>query len=207
MFLALVIRISSKWIGNRRKTSSDSTYAPAPVAATIEPPLEPPTVKWLLQHRDQNKAQTIGDTPLASLYRMFEFIVTANTIGLRNEIESFFNHPSWAVSAIPDPNDADPARYAILSVIPHFLMMAFNRLIERGLPRGSPAILSDEDSEEMQSQQVVLEELPPWTARVAKLSETLVIPDVNNETPPEEDRSRHFLNMNIISAEPHVLFI
>ena len=138
---------------------------------------------------------------------MFEFIVTANTIGLRNEIESFFNHPSWAVSAILDPNDADPARYAILSVIPHFLMMAFNRLIERGLPRGSPAILSDEDLEEMQSQQVVLEELPPWTARVAKLSETLVIPDVNNETPPEEDRSRHFLNMNIISAEPHVLFV
>lgn len=82
--------------------------------------------------------------------------------------------------------------------------MAFNRLIERGLPRGSPAILSDEDLEEMQSQQVVLEELSPWTARVGKLSET---PDVNNETPPEEDRSRHFLNMNIISAEPHVLFV
>ena len=138
---------------------------------------------------------------------MFEFIVTANTIGLRNEIESFFNHPSWAVSSIPDPNDADPARYAILSVIPHFLMIAFNRLIERGLPRGSPAILSDEDLEEMQSQQVVLEELPPWTARVAKLSKTLVIPDVNDETPPKEDRSRHFLNMNIISAEPHILFV
>ena len=138
---------------------------------------------------------------------MFEFIVTANTIGLRNEIESFFNHPSWAVSAIPDPNDADPARYAILSVIPHFLMIAFNRLIERGLPRGSPAILSDEDLEEMQSQQVVLEELPPWTARVAKLSKTLVIPDVNDEKPPKENRSRHFLKMNIISAEPHILFV
>jgi hypothetical protein len=138
---------------------------------------------------------------------MFEFIVTSNTIGLRNEIESFFNHSSWAVSAIPDPNDADPVRYAILSVIPHYLVMAFNRLIERGLPRDSPAILSDEDLEELQSRPVVLEELPPWTASVAKLNETLVIPDIDNETPREEERSPLFLNMNIIAAAPHVLFV
>ena len=49
--------------------------------------------------------------------------------------------------------------------------------------------------------------LPPWTASVAKLDETLLIPDINNETPGEEERSPHFLNMNIIAAAPHVLFV
>ena len=185
-----------KWIGIRGKPSRDSACAS----------LNPPTVEWLLQHRDQTKAQTIGDTPLASLYRMFEFIVTENTTGLRGEIQSFFNHSSWPVSTIPDPNDADPDRYAILSVIPQFLVLAFNRLIEKGLPRGSPPILSNEDIDELRSRPVVLEELPPWTARVTKLDKTLVIPDMDGKTPREEERSPHFLNLNIIAAAPHVLF-
>src|SRR5215469_5296298 len=96
--------------------------------------------------------------------------------------------------------------HAILTVIPHFLVLAFNRLIEKGLPRGSPAILSNEDIEELRSRPVVLEELPLWTACVAKLDESLVIPDMDGETPHEEERSPHFLNMNIIAAAPHVLF-
>jgi len=186
------------WARNWRKT---------PAARTANSPPNPPTVEWLLQNRRQDQALTKGDTPLASLYRMFEFIVVENTIGLRNEIESFFNHPSWAVSAIPDPKDAGPERYAILAVTPQFLVIAFNRLIERGLPRGSPAILSSEDLEQLQFRPVVLEELPPWTAQVPKLSKTLVIPDLNNEIPPEEERSPHLLKMNIICAQPHILFV
>ncbi|KAI1073456.1 hypothetical protein F5B20DRAFT_514219 [Whalleya microplaca] len=173
-------------------------------------PDSPPTVGWLLQNRAaraNKSALTKGRTPTASLYRMYEYLVLDFTIGLRTEIEFFFNQPSWAVAAITDPEDPDPERYAILSVLPHYLVKAFNRLIERGLPRGSPAIIAgDEVEDELRARPVVLEEEPKWTAKVPRLSETLTIPDPSDGT-PEEYRSERFLSMNIIAEEPHVLFV
>ncbi|CAI6332982.1 unnamed protein product [Periconia digitata] len=180
----------------------NSLVNPAP-----KPPL-PPTIEWLLSHRQQRRAQTAGETPLASLYRMYEYIVLGYNAGLRTEIEWFFNHPSWAVAAIPDPKDSDPARYAILSVIPHFLTGAFNRLIERGLPRGSPAIIcGDEAEEELKSKAVVLESAPAWVAHVPKLSEELIIPNSDGGVPEKQIRSPQFLAMNIVVSQPHTLFV
>ncbi|CAO2657054.1 Nn.00g058570.m01.CDS01 [Neocucurbitaria sp. VM-36] len=168
----------------------------------------PPTVEWLLAHRQQQRAQTAGETPLASLYRMYEYIVLGYNAGLRTEIEWFFNHPSWAVAAIPDPKDRDPARYAILSVIPQFLTRAFNRLIEKGLPRGSPAIIcGDEAEEELKSKAVVLESLPSWVANVPKLMQELVIPNADGSIPEKRDWSPQFLAKNIVVSQPHTLFV
>lgn len=171
-------------------------------------PPEPRAIEWLLAHRNRQDIHTTGETPTASLYRMYEYIVISYNIGLRTEIEWFFNHPDWAVSAIPDPKDPDPARYAILAVIPHFLVAAFNRLIEKGLPRGSPAIIiGDDELDELQSKRVVLEELPSWVTKVPKLSETLVIPNADNNPPDEQHRSHRFFDMNIVVSEPHVMFV
>jgi hypothetical protein len=78
---------------------------------------------------------------------MYEYLVVGFTQGLRTEIEFFFNQATWAVSEILDPADSDPARYAILSVLPSYLVIAFNRLIQRGLPRGSPAIIAGDEME------------------------------------------------------------
>ncbi|SPQ27449.1 a14003f9-e6b6-41dc-af9e-575aa099f14d [Thermothielavioides terrestris] len=171
----------------------------------------PPTVAWLLAHRDEcsgERARTKGATPTASLYRMYEYLVLGYITGLRTEIEYFFNQPSWAVSAIPDPEDPDPARYAILAVLPYYLVIAFNRLIERGLPRGSPAIIAGAAAEEeLRAREVVLEQEPPWAAKVPPLPNALTIPDGSNREPEEETRSRRFLDMNIIVEEPHVLFV
>lgn len=167
----------------------------------------PPSVEWLLQHRDQHSASTTGETPIASLYRMYEYIVLGYNTGLRTEIEWFFDHPDWAVSAIPNPNDTDPARYAILAVIPHFMCAAFNRLIERGLPRGSPAVFDDEEEEELRLRPIILEELPSWVANVPKLTNTLTIPDVDGSVPDAEGRSHQFLVMNIVVQQPHVMFV
>jgi len=168
----------------------------------------PPTVEWLLAHRQQRRAQTDGETPLASIYRMYEYIVLDYNAGLRTEIEWFFNHPSWAVTSIPDPKDPDPARYAILAVIPHFMVAAFNRLIERGLPRGSPAIISgDEEEEELKSKPVMLESLPSWVANVPKLPETLIIPNADGSTPEKGVCSPQFLSLNIVVHQPHTLFV
>lgn len=50
---------------------------------------------------------------------------------------------------IPDPKDtADPERYAVVAVLPFYLVMAFNRLIERGLPRNCPGIITSLEMEE-----------------------------------------------------------
>ncbi|KAL2016830.1 hypothetical protein VTK56DRAFT_2953 [Thermocarpiscus australiensis] len=171
----------------------------------------PPTVAWLLAHRDEcsgKRAQTKGATPTASLYRMSEYLVLGYITGLRTEIEYFLNQPSWAVSAIPDPVDPDPERYAILAVLPYYLVTAFNRLIERGLPRGSPAIIAGAAAEEeLRAREVVLEQEPSWAAKVPALSNALTIPDRSNKEPKEDTRSKRFLDMNIIVEEPHVLFV
>ena len=169
----------------------------------------PPPVDWLLSHRsDKPRAQTLGRTPIASLYRMYEYIVLHYNTGLRTEIEWFFNQKTWAVADIPDPADPDPARYAILAVIPQFMIVAYNRLIELGLPRGSPAIIRDYEHEmELKAQPVVLETLPAWATRVPRLKTTLLIPDGKGNEPEDEYKSPQFRAMNIIVQQPHVLFV
>jgi hypothetical protein len=139
---------------------------------------------------------------------MYEYIVLDFNSGLRTEIEFFFNQTSWAVAAIPDPQDPDPQRYAILSVLPFYLVKAFNRLIKRGLPRGSPAIIAGDDAEsELRSRPVVLEEEPAWAAKVPALTEQLWIPGPSGEEPGEESRSSAFFSKNILVEEPHILLV
>ncbi|KAJ8130564.1 hypothetical protein O1611_g3066 [Lasiodiplodia mahajangana] len=139
---------------------------------------------------------------------MYEYLVVGFIIGLRSEIEFFFNQPSWAVSAIPDPEDSDPQRYAILSVLPYYLCKAFNRLIERGLPRGSPAIIAgDEIERELRARPIVLEQEPEWASKVPSLTQTLVIPKRGGEDPREKYISERFRSKNILVEEPHVLFV
>jgi hypothetical protein len=170
----------------------------------------PPDPAWFLDHRAERVgkiALTRGATPTASLYRMYEYLVVGYNTGLRTEIEFFFNHPSWAVAAIPDPAEPDPARYAILAALPHYLVRAFNRLIQRGLPRGSPAIIGPKEEEELRSRPIILEEEPPWAAKVPALAQTLVIPDPDGNEPGEDCRSFRLLEMNIVAEEPHVLFV
>lgn len=123
-------------------------------------------------------------------------------------MEIFFNTPSWALSAIPDPKDPDPERYAMLAVLPYYLVVAFNRLIERGLPRGSPAIITSVAVEqELKSRKIVLEEVPSWTTQVSPLQQTLVIPNTLDQEPEEEFRSEQFLAKNIVIETTHVLFV
>lgn len=176
-----------------------------------QPLQRPHDVAWLLAHRDERMGQTAltqGATPTASLYRMYEYLVVGYIVGLRTEIEYFFNQPSWAVSAIPDPGDPDPKRYAILAVLPYYLVTAFNRLIERGLPRGSPAIIAGDAAEDaLKRRKVVLEKEPSWVTKVPPLPQPLVIPDQSNKAPEAAARGQRFSKMNIIAEEPHILFV
>ncbi|KAH7188880.1 uncharacterized protein B0J16DRAFT_318526 [Fusarium flagelliforme] len=169
-----------------------------------------PSATWLLEHRYQRHgkpASTKGRTPNASLYRMYEYLVVGYTVGLRSEIEYFFNQPTWSVESIPDPEDADAARYAILAILTHYLVKAFNRLIERGLSRGCPAIIDTDTKAKLRSQEVVLKQQPSWVKFVRRLDEPFTIPNASGETPVDSALSVEFLAMNIIIAEPHVAFV
>lgn len=156
-----------------------------------------PMVKCLLAYRQQQCAQTDGEIPLASIYRMYQYIVLGSNLGLRTEIERFFNHPNWAVANIPNPEDPDPARYAILSVIQYFLVAEFNRLIEKSLPRGSPLIICS-DKEELRPRPIVPESLPSRVASVSKLPKTLIIPNTDSGVPKAGCYNPQFLSLNII---------
>lgn len=138
---------------------------------------------------------------------MYEYLVAGFANRLRSEIEFFFNKPSWAVADIPDPNDPDPEQYAVLAVLTFYIATAFNRLIERGLPRDSPFIISTAMEDELKGRPVVLEKEPNWIASVQKLEGTLIIPNVAGHIPEEESRSSRFRELNIIAEEPHVLFV
>jgi hypothetical protein len=166
-----------------------------------------PSVRWLLSHREQRKARTGGEDPLASLYRMYEYIVLDYNTGLRTEIEWFWNHPTWGVNEIPNPNDPDPQRAAILAVIPKFMIMAYNRLIEMGLQRDSPAIITEEMEAEMKSRPKSLEEVPAWTLTVRPLKKTLTIPPSDGLVVEERYQSPEFRMMNVICTQPDVFFV
>ena len=138
------------------------------------------------------------DNLLSSLYRLYFFITTDDTIGLRNELEFFFNKAEWAVNEIPDPQDTNPQRYAILAVMPALMVRAFNRLISKGLPRNAPAII--DDFEALAEQPRVLEEVPAWVHKVPKLDTPLSIPnekDVFVEGPEDPSACREFLEKGI----------
>lgn len=168
-------------------------------------------MEWLLRNRHRlngQRARTQGRSPSASLYRMYEYFVVGYNTGLRSEIEFFYNQPTWHVSALPDPEDPDPQRYAILAALPHYLVIAFNRLAERGLPRGSPAIITGiEEEDKLRAQEVKLETEPEWTKHVPRLEKALVIPSDTGMEPDADVQSRRLLDLNIVAEEPHVLFV
>lgn len=172
------------------------------------------SVEWLLAHRQRDmRAQMLHqsrqrkpreDTPTTPLYRIYVDIVDDFTVELRHGIEYFFNRVNWRVADTPDPKDPDPQRYAILSVIPHLLVPAFNRLIERRLARDAPAIIMD--FEELAARPRILEEVPDWCARVPALKETLTIPNEDGEVLTDKDDPRaspEFLVKNIPAFKHH----
>ncbi|KAF5654487.1 hypothetical protein FCIRC_13970 [Fusarium circinatum] len=139
---------------------------------------------------------------------MYEYLVVGYTVGLRSEIEYFFNQSTWSVKAIPDPEVPDPACYAIIAVLTHYLAVTFSRLINRGLPWCCSAIIASAEAEaELLARKVVLEVQPPWAKAVRRLDEPITIPASSSEKPEDRFRSAEFLAVNIIAAEPHVAFV
>ena len=112
------------------------------------------------------------------------------------------------MNAIPDPEDIDAQRYAILAVLTALMCRAFNRLIEKGLPRDAPPIVSDWDA--LAAQPRIPEEMPQWDKEVPKLSTRLDIPDEKDvflDGPDDPKACKEFLEKNILIEEPHIYFV
>lgn len=196
---------AAKWWPTVSKALGRKPTRPNP--SVRESPEQPPTVDWLLCQRGTPWIPDCKETPLACLYRMYEATVLDDNIYLRNEIEYFFNHAKWKVCDIQDPKDPDPIRYAILAVLPEFLVIAFNRLIEKGLPREAPSIISNDTWDDLAAQPNVLETVPDWAQAVPPLKEMFIILDEKGHTPADKIRSKQFLEKNIICVQPHILFV
>lgn len=131
----------------------------------------------------------IRDTSLCSLYRLYEDLCSNDLIMMGYECEYFFfhNEHSWWLSQIPDPNDTDPIRYAILASMVEALVDAFNWRLELGLRR-------DKSMDESMERAINFkrEKVPIWTAAVKPLTETLDLNKLDQGNP-----SRFFLTRNI----------
>ncbi|KAK1767022.1 hypothetical protein QBC33DRAFT_74852 [Phialemonium atrogriseum] len=154
------------------------------------------------------------DTPLYSLYRLYEWIMVDHTINMRNELEMFWWN-RWPVSSIPDPGEqADSERYAVLACIPALLIESFNDRIEKGLRREEPhSILSLEEHLQLAATPKNLEREPAWTEDVPPLETTLYIPHSQPgrtsqlTTFDDPEASSAFRKKNILAMEPHIHFI
>ena len=218
------------WRIFRRLTLRPSTSAPAPTPTfadyTSYPSSLPPCPQVILANRPAYEEALSRrrflphpgpeDTPLFTLYRLYENIVLDRNNGLRNEIEYFWRKRSWAVNDIPDPKDDDAARYAILACITHLLVEAFNRNIGLGLPRDAPAMMTNDMLDEMRTREKKYERVPGWVMEVPPLAETLRLPHHRRidedefdviEDIDDERASTPFKEKNVLIWKPHIMFI
>jgi hypothetical protein len=80
----------------------------------------------------------------------------------------FWRHSDWPIKDIPDPQDPDPVRYAVLASLVEELVDAFNFKIERGLRRGVEIYDSDHTAL-AQEENKPLEVCPAWAMQAPGL--------------------------------------
>ncbi|KAK2762163.1 hypothetical protein FQN54_001171 [Arachnomyces sp. PD_36] len=152
------------------------------------------------------------DSSLYVLYRLYECIVLDKVFGYRNILEQFWRQSQWPISQIPDPEDADPARYAFLAGVTYLMVRSFNARVSIGLTRGMRPIMMDEEIEEARNRpdsERPYEHVPTWAANVPSLAETLSIPTHDGvllDGKEDERADPDFLAKNILLWTPHIHF-
>jgi len=196
----------SRQVSTRRKSIDDG---------------KPPSVKHLLKNRQEVmtkyqgnralkfRAGSTGDTPLASLGRLYQFFVVGWRTQARSELEYFWNQtdPAWAMAQIPDPQDhRDSIRYGIFVVLVRLMTKDFNTLIQMGYRRGIPFIQSAQ-AEVQKTDTAELETVPEWVQSFDRVAgdknEWVVIPDTTGY-PEVNSRglSEEFREVGILVREP-----
>ncbi|KAL9030052.1 MAG: hypothetical protein Q9196_001788 [Gyalolechia fulgens] len=116
------------------------------------------------------------DTPLRSVYRLYEYMCTARHSQVQYETEYFYFHSDparWSVETIPDPKDEDEQRYAFVACIVEALVAAFNWRLSIGLQRDRSR-LSFAEMEVNPPRTLVA---PQWATSIPPLHEPLELDD------------------------------
>ena len=108
------------------------------------------------------------DTPLRSLYRMYEAMLSGVYVALGAETEYFWYQRTWSLQSIADPRDPDPIRYAVLACLVDELVAAFNWRLSLGLRRNRKHIIRETDSDPYPPYAPIT--APLWTKSVPPLS-------------------------------------
>ena len=124
------------------------------------------------------------DTPLRSIYRLYELHLADRYALLGWETEYFFFRKDWRMEDIPDPKDPDPLRYAIIASIVEELHEAVNWRLGLGLRRNREHVFREEDEDPWPP--FTPEKLPGWTKRVPAIDK-----DQLKESVPPESLDSH----------------
>ncbi|KAF4763307.1 hypothetical protein N7455_003663 [Penicillium solitum] len=145
------------------------------------------------------------DTPLRSIYRLYELHLADRYELMGYETEYFFFQQNWKLGDIPDPRDPDPLRYAMVASITEELHEAVNWRLSLGLRRNREHVYREEDGDPWPPFNP--EELPDWTKNVAPMDKDLL----RRSVPPESldtkgnlvleknGKGRNFARRNIIT--------
>lgn len=116
------------------------------------------------------------DTPLRSVYRIYEYMCTGRHAQVQYETEYFFFHSDtakWSLEKLPDPEDEDEQRYTFVACIVEALVAAFNWRLSMGLQRDRSRLSFDQIEHNPPPKLVA----PRWAATVPPLREPLNIDD------------------------------
>lgn len=114
------------------------------------------------------------DTPLRSLYRLYEAIASGEYVAMGPETEYFWYQfrKQWALHLIPDPQDPDPVRYAILACLVEELVCAFNWRLSLGMRRNRAHVYRERDADPYPP--FTPERFPDWTTNVPAIDKRMV---------------------------------
>ena len=112
------------------------------------------------------------DTPLRSIYRLYELHLADRYMLMGSETEYFFYQTGWRLRDIPDPKDPDPIRYAVVACILEELHKAVNWRLSLGLRRNGEHVYRERDGDPWPA--FVPEDLPGWTESVLPIDKELL---------------------------------
>lgn len=117
------------------------------------------------------------DTPLRSIYRMYEAMIADVYVAIGTETEYFWYQRDWGLQSIPDPLDPDPIRYAMVACLVEELVEACNWRLSLGMRRNGKHIYRDTGSDPWPPYTPI--KGPSWTIAVPGLT-----PDILHGLPP-----------------------
>ena len=130
------------------------------------------------------------DTPIQSVYRIYEFMCSGLHEQVQYETEYFYYHPDWTLHDIADPLDKNKERYTFVASIIEALAVAFTWRLSLGLQRDR----SHMSFAEMDANPPQTVAAPAWTQYVKPLH----IPLIVEET--DDHRKTPFVARNILGA-------